>query len=173
MNSCRAALSAKHAYAAAPAFRPAPQQRALVARRPVLTVAEGEWAKRGCPTRHPPAMALRAPGRALPTPAPASDRSRSAACGGDRAATLGWRPPPPSLVHLIPCVPDTPTLAPPATGAAATARIVVQGRNIEATPAIKSYCEDKVANAIKHFDGVKEVRRNVAWCTQELDGVGA
>lgn len=58
MNSCRAALSAKHAYAAAPAFRPAPQQRALVARRPVLTVAEGERAKRSCPTRHPPAMAL-------------------------------------------------------------------------------------------------------------------
>lgn len=38
-----------------------------------------------------------------------------------------------------------------------TARIVVQGRNVEATPAIKSYCEDKVGKAIKNFDGVKEV----------------
>ncbi len=55
-----------------------------------------------------------------------------------------------------PSSPSLPSWLSPA--AAATARIVVQGRNIEATPAIKSYCEDKVGNAIKHFDGVKEVR---------------
>jgi hypothetical protein len=38
-----------------------------------------------------------------------------------------------------------------------TARIVVQGRNLDTTPAIKQYCEDKVGKAIKNFDGVKEV----------------
>ena len=48
-----------------------------------------------------------------------------------------------------------------------TARILVQGRNVEATPAIKAYCEDKVGNAIKHFDGVKEVR-----CAGCLGAVG-
>ena len=40
---------------------------------------------------------------------------------------------------------------------ASTARILVQGRNVEATPAIKSYCEDKVAKATKNFEGIKEV----------------
>ncbi|EFN54053.1 hypothetical protein CHLNCDRAFT_136132 [Chlorella variabilis] len=38
-----------------------------------------------------------------------------------------------------------------------TARIVVQGRNLETTPAIKQYCEDKVGKAVKNFDGIKEV----------------
>lgn len=38
-----------------------------------------------------------------------------------------------------------------------TGKIVVQGRNVEATPAIKSYCEEKVGKAIRNFDGIKEV----------------
>lgn len=40
---------------------------------------------------------------------------------------------------------------------ASQARIVVQGRNVEATPAIKNFCEEKVGKAIKNFEGVKEV----------------
>jgi len=40
---------------------------------------------------------------------------------------------------------------------ASTARIVVQGRNVEATPAIKTFVEDKVGKAVKNFDGVKEI----------------
>ncbi|KAL4440408.1 hypothetical protein ABPG75_003409 [Micractinium tetrahymenae] len=40
---------------------------------------------------------------------------------------------------------------------ASQARIVVQGRNVEATPAIKSFCEEKVGKAIKNFEGVKEI----------------
>ena len=39
-----------------------------------------------------------------------------------------------------------------------TTRIVVQGRNIEATPAIKAYCEEKVGKAIRNWtEGIKEV----------------
>lgn len=40
---------------------------------------------------------------------------------------------------------------------ASQARIVVQGRNVEATPAIKNYCEEKVGKATKNFEGLKEV----------------
>lgn len=47
---------------------------------------------------------------------------------------------------------------------ASQARIVVQGRNVEATPAIKNFCEDKVGKAIKNFEGVKEVGFGVMGC---------
>jgi ribosome-associated translation inhibitor RaiA len=39
-----------------------------------------------------------------------------------------------------------------------TARILIQGLNVETTPAIKQYVEDKVGKAVKNFDGIKEVR---------------
>ena len=70
-------------------------------------------------------------------------------------APRGWVAAAAPPVPLSPRLPPLPHLfAPPAVS---TARIVVQGRNLEATPAIKAYCEDKVSNAIKHFEGVKEV----------------
>ena len=37
-------------------------------------------------------------------------------------------------------------------------RIIIQGRNVEVTPAIQDYCEEKVTKAIAHFEGnIKEV----------------
>lgn len=37
-------------------------------------------------------------------------------------------------------------------------RIIIQGRNLEVTPAIRGYCEDKVTKAVAHFEGhVKSV----------------
>lgn len=88
MHRCTA-LSSKHAYAAAPAaFRPAPQ-RALVARRPVLAVAEGERASRGPPAKNPAARHQRLPRQAPPRAATATPRSRSAPCGADRAPAPG------------------------------------------------------------------------------------
>lgn len=37
-------------------------------------------------------------------------------------------------------------------------RIIIQGRNLEVTPAIRDYCEDKITKAISHFEGnIKEV----------------
>lgn len=60
--------------------------------------------------------------------------------------------------RLCPAVPPAfPPPAPPQVSS--TARIVVQGRNLETTPAIKQYCEDKVGKAVKNFDGIKEVGR--------------
>lgn len=39
-----------------------------------------------------------------------------------------------------------------------TVKIIVQGRNVEVTPAIKAHVEAKVASAVEHFEsGVKEV----------------
>ena len=45
-----------------------------------------------------------------------------------------------------------------AASPAATVRIIIQGRKIEVTPAIRDYCEEKITKALSHFEGqIKEV----------------
>jgi ribosomal subunit interface protein len=41
---------------------------------------------------------------------------------------------------------------------ASSTRIIIQGRKVEVTPAIRDYCEDKITKAVSHFEGqIKEV----------------
>jgi len=45
-----------------------------------------------------------------------------------------------------------------AASPASTVRIIIQGRKIEVTPAIRDYCEEKITKALSHFEGqIKEV----------------
>lgn len=52
----------------------------------------------------------------------------------------------------------TPVTAMAASSPASTVRIIIQGRKVEVTEAIRDYCEEKITKALSHFEGqIKEV----------------
>jgi len=51
-----------------------------------------------------------------------------------------------------------PVTAMAASSPASTVRIIIQGRKVEVTEAIRDYCEEKITKALSHFEGqIKEV----------------